>query len=200
MSDFSTTASLWGLDSYKMLKYGFQLINFLLFEFYPIVIYYINSEIKINIDNYQITLSIMKTLRFLGMALLAMILCVNLAACSDDDEEKGESGNLNGIIIGAWAQDGDDDIFVVNADGTGIGYEDAEFYEQNEQCYTFVWAQKNEWLELDIDFYGTLQEEELRPESVSANKIVWRRYEDYDTGTKDAFGWYDLWTWERYTK
>ena len=132
----------------------------------------------------------MKTFRFIGMALLAVVMCVNFAACSDDDEEKVASDNLNKIIIGAWAQDGDDDIFVVNADGTGIGYEDEdeELYEQNEQCYTFVWAQKNEWIELDIDFYGTLQEEELRPESVSANKIVWRRYRDYDTGTKDAFG------------
>ena len=28
----------------------------------------------------------MKTLRFIGMALLAVVLCVNLTACSDDDE------------------------------------------------------------------------------------------------------------------
>ena len=140
----------------------------------------------------------MKTLRFIGVALLAIVLTVSFATCSDNDETT--SDNLTEIIVGAWAQDGDDDIFVINAGGTGIGYEDAELYEQNEPCYTFDWAQKNEWLELDIDFYGTLQEEELRPESVSANKIVWRRYRDYDTGTEDAFGWYDLWTWERYTK
>ena len=42
-------------------------------------------KIKINIDNYQIILSIMKTLRFLGIALLAMILCAGFTACSDDD-------------------------------------------------------------------------------------------------------------------
>lgn len=30
----------------------------------------------------------MKTLRFLGMALLAVVLCVNFAACSDDDEDE----------------------------------------------------------------------------------------------------------------
>lgn len=29
----------------------------------------------------------MKTLRFIGMALLAVVLCVNFAACSDDDED-----------------------------------------------------------------------------------------------------------------
>ena len=30
----------------------------------------------------------MKTLRFIGMALLAVVLCVNFAACSDDDEDE----------------------------------------------------------------------------------------------------------------
>lgn len=30
----------------------------------------------------------MKTLRFIGMALLAVVLCVNFAACSDDDENE----------------------------------------------------------------------------------------------------------------
>ena len=29
----------------------------------------------------------MKTLRFIGMALIAVIMCVNFVACSDDDEE-----------------------------------------------------------------------------------------------------------------
>lgn len=29
----------------------------------------------------------MKTLRFIGMALLAIVLCVNFSACSDDDED-----------------------------------------------------------------------------------------------------------------
>ena len=29
----------------------------------------------------------MKTLRFIGTALLAVVLCVNFAACSDDDDE-----------------------------------------------------------------------------------------------------------------
>ena len=29
----------------------------------------------------------MKTLRFIGMALLAVVLCVNFAACSDDEDE-----------------------------------------------------------------------------------------------------------------
>ena len=38
----------------------------------------------------------MKTLRFVGMALLAVALCVNLSACSDDDEGQGQGGPLAG--------------------------------------------------------------------------------------------------------
>ena len=38
----------------------------------------------------------MKNLRFLGMALLAMILCVNLVGCSDDDGE--EHGKMTKVI------------------------------------------------------------------------------------------------------
>lgn len=40
----------------------------------------------------------MKTLRFIGMTLLAIVLCVNFAACSDDDEP--EQGN--NPLIGTW--------------------------------------------------------------------------------------------------
>lgn len=40
----------------------------------------------------------MKTLRFIGMALLAVVLCVNFAACSDDDDEpNGETPSGNAL-------------------------------------------------------------------------------------------------------
>ena len=38
----------------------------------------------------------MKTLRFIGMALLAVVLCVNFAACSDDDEDAALPSSLAG--------------------------------------------------------------------------------------------------------
>ena len=40
----------------------------------------------------------MKTLRFIGMALLAVVLCVNFAACSDDDDEPQTPSNLIGTV------------------------------------------------------------------------------------------------------
>ena len=41
----------------------------------------------------------MKTLRFIGMAILAVVLSVNFVACSDDDEEKNDADNLTEIIV-----------------------------------------------------------------------------------------------------
>lgn len=38
----------------------------------------------------------MKTFRLIGMALLAVVMCVNLASCSDDDEEPTK--NDDGVI------------------------------------------------------------------------------------------------------
>ena len=40
----------------------------------------------------------MKTLRFFGMALVAVILSVNFVACSDDDDESSNAASL----VGTW--------------------------------------------------------------------------------------------------
>ena len=42
----------------------------------------------------------MKTLRFIGMAIVAIIMSVNFVACSDDDEE--DNRPLAEKIIGHW--------------------------------------------------------------------------------------------------
>lgn len=39
----------------------------------------------------------MKTLRFIGMAIIAVIMSVNFAACSSDDENKSDSP-----LVGTW--------------------------------------------------------------------------------------------------
>lgn len=42
----------------------------------------------------------MRTLRFIGMAIVAVIMSVNFAACSDDDEEESTPTTEN--IVGQW--------------------------------------------------------------------------------------------------
>ncbi|MDE5894662.1 MAG: hypothetical protein K2H00_01380 [Muribaculum intestinale] len=131
---------------------------------------------------------------------LCIIMAMTFTGCSDDDEEP-TGDELTSIIVGVWAQDGDNDIFVVNANGPGEVYDSPELYEQKKDGASFVWTYKDGWVKAGI---AGVQEEEMRAESVSKNKIVWRRY-DKEVSTddgyeKDAFGYYELWIWERYTK
>ena len=78
-------------------------------------------------------------------SLVAVALCVIMAmaftSCSDDDDEPAID-ELTSIIVGAWAQDGDNDIFVVKANGTGVGYENLTNYQNNLEGYKFNWSFK----------------------------------------------------------
>ena len=95
-------------------------------------------------------------------SLVAVALCVIMAmaftSCSDDDDEPA-SDELTSIIVGVWAQDGDNDIFVVKANGTGVVYDSPEMYEQKKDGASFTWTYKNGWVKTSID---GAQEEEMR--------------------------------------
>ncbi|MFR8553221.1 MAG: hypothetical protein ACLVEU_06765 [Bacteroides cellulosilyticus] len=41
----------------------------------------------------------MKTFRLIGMALLAIVMCVNFTSCSDDEEEQGETYSIEGTWL-----------------------------------------------------------------------------------------------------
>ena len=133
----------------------------------------------------------MKTFRYIGLALSAIMLCLNFSACSDD---KDDSNSLEKIIVGVWTQDGDNDIFVVNADGTGFWYDNLLSYlkHEEENSDPFTWTCKdNKWLTIKYEREYEWEEEgeELVAKSISANKIVW--FDDFNDYT-------DTWTWERY--
>jgi hypothetical protein len=71
----------------------------------------------------------MRTLRLIGMAIVAVIMCVNFTACSDDDDEE-QGGNA---VVGTWSTeiytDGDyyTTLITYNADGSCTSKE----YKQN---------------------------------------------------------------------
>ena len=74
----------------------------------------------------------MRTLRFIGMAIVAVIMSVNFAACSDDDEEESTPTTEN--IVGQWVLTYEE------------GYEiEPEYPEENRE---WSHAPKDEW-ELD---------------------------------------------------
>lgn len=144
-----------------------------------------------------------KTLiKLLAISMIAM-LNFSLLSCSDDDEESA-SKELTSVMLGAWAQDGDDDIFVLQANGTGNHYTCPEWYELGENPNPLTWSYSDGLVVLSLGGEYEGQVEYMRADSVSDKKIVWRRYEDpYDselTYYEDEYGTYCLWTWERLKK
>ncbi|MCM1504958.1 MAG: hypothetical protein NC127_07165 [Muribaculum sp.] len=146
-----------------------------------------------------------KHLQSLVAVALCVIMSLTFASCSDDDDEPEES-ELANVVVGTWAQDGDNDILTVNANGTGVWYNSPQDYQNNQVATTFLWRYNDGWVDVTEDGYMV---EKMRAKSVSQNKIVWQRYaiesDGYDPSEDDwdghdAFGYYDLWTWERYTK
>lgn len=90
----------------------------------------------------------MKTLRLIGATLLMVVLCVNFAACGDDDDDEKAS------IVGTWKAEtanggGYVEYFTFNSDGTGKSWEvssngtqgEAEgfTYKVSSNKLTFTW-------------------------------------------------------------
>lgn len=140
-------------------------------------------------------------LKLLSLAMIA-VLSFTFSSCSDDDEESA-SNELTSVMIGAWSQDGDNDIFVIKANGMGFHYDCPEWYEHDENPNPVTWSCSDGLFVLSLggDYEG--QVEYMRAESVADNKIVWRRYEDPTDWElsyyEDEYGTYCLWTWERIT-
>lgn len=52
----------------------------------------------------------MKTLRYIGIAIFAVVMCVNFAACSSDDNEENDSNTL----VGTWKITAADEEEMIN--------------------------------------------------------------------------------------
>ena len=116
----------------------------------------------------------MKTLRFIGMALVAIIMSVNFVACGDDDDDNP--------IVGTWRSEVDNygysDSFTFNTDGSGIWQEfkgdkqtdsDSFKYSVDGDKITFTWT--------DGEIYTSTF-------SISGNRLTIKDNEDSETYTK----------------
>ena len=92
----------------------------------------------------------MKTFRFLGMALLAVVMCANFIACSSDDDEDDGGYKLAGTT---WTQDGDDDVFSFLNGGEVVTYENYTDYKNGEKAYHMKWSVNGDVLTLTYDGY-----------------------------------------------
>lgn len=140
----------------------------------------------------------MKTIRLIGMALLAIVISVSFIACSSDDNDETEKDNFVSIITnGAWSQDGDNDIISISKDGTGFMFENAAFYNSNTKTgYSFSWVYSNNTITIKTTGYyenGNKTESYYDTDkwivtSYSNSKIVLTNAEDES----------DIWTWKRH--
>ncbi|MBD3592301.1 lipocalin family protein [Bacteroides sp. GM023] len=98
----------------------------------------------------------MKTLRIIGMAVIAVIMSVNFAACGDDDDDfdtadliglwEGVSSDSvekeNGQIVDTDTEDLSDVRMRFNSDGTLVGYEKVNGVWVEED-YVATWTYKD---------------------------------------------------------
>lgn len=76
----------------------------------------------------------MKTLRFFGMAIMMMALCVNFVACSSDDEKESIALKGNNLVLESYKDYKDGEVVgsgynmstLLNSDGT------VKFYNSND--------------------------------------------------------------------
>ena len=116
----------------------------------------------------------MKTLRFIGMAIVAIIMSVNFVACSDDDDENP--------LVGTWVSIEDrnsveyKDVMTINSDGTGSSaiYENGQIdkegvenfkytYDEKSKVFTFIWEE---------DSYGETDIYSMRVQELTSSKLV----------------------------
>ncbi len=142
----------------------------------------------------------LKHLQSLAAVALYVIMGLTFTSCSDDDEPTVD--DLTKVMVGVWTQDGDDDILVINADGTGEGYDDLIDFEAHDVYYLIDWSYNDGYIEMYLADPDTGKKwsgyDELQPISVSQNRIEWKRKRIYHPSyNKEEI---DFWTWKRYTK
>lgn len=97
-------------------------------------------------------------------SLFALAVCVAMSmaiiSCSDNDDEP-DSNDLAKILIGVWAQDGDNDILTINVGGTGTGYDNSSDYQNNRESYQLTWNYSDGWVNMTIDYDGDTQAEKM---------------------------------------
>ena len=95
----------------------------------------------------------MKTFRFIGMALFAILVCVNFAACSSGDDDPTEepeeggvvvSGKKNKKIVGTSEESPYSETYTFSYDSKGRLIEATEIeeegYGKDTETYTFTWG------------------------------------------------------------
>ena len=109
----------------------------------------------------------MKTLRFIGMAIIAVIMSVNFVACSSDDNDENEN---NSPLVGTWVNIENKnsmeykEVMTINENGTGLsanytngqldkdGVDNFRYtYDENSKVFTWIWEEDSDG---EVDVYS----------------------------------------------
>lgn len=116
------------------------------------------------------------------MAIVAVIMSINFAACSDDDDEGTNGSNP---LVGTWIEDGEM-IWKFNADGTGV---EQEFHGEPLIPFTYTYDAKS--TVLTVAYADELPEVDTYYVTFSGNTMTTRRFFDDEIGD-DSYVW--VWT------
>ena len=123
----------------------------------------------------------MKTLRFIGMAIVAIIMSVNFVACSDDDDDNP--------IVGTWRSEVDNygysDSYTFNADGSGIWQEFKDNKQTDSESFKYS-VESGDGVTVDGDKITFTWTDEVYTStfSISGNRLTIKDNEDSETYTK----------------
>ena len=121
----------------------------------------------------------MKTLRMFGMALLAILMCVNFASCSSDDDEE-DAKTYAELIIGTWNLVDEDysGSLTFRTDGTGTATEES-------WSDPFTWKLSGSTISFTMDNEdGTKDVCEQTIKELTETKLVLSYYEDGEYWTE----------------
>ena len=119
----------------------------------------------------------MKTFRFIGMALLAIVMCVNFASCSSDNDEESNGGkSTQELLQGVWYDAYTDDCpyFIVEKGYCYFANQPSTVYYVEKYKYTFD-SKNNTLMCYGYDEESDTYDNEpwyIRVKSVSDTKLI----------------------------
>jgi len=114
-----------------------------------------------------------KTLRFIGMVLMAVLVSVSFAACSSDDDDDNVSGSSS--IVGSWKQTNSYGTVITltfNSNKTGVVtyafYDDERLTGSKTENFEYVYDST----EQEVKIYGDTQIEGEWDVTITATLLI----------------------------
>lgn len=117
----------------------------------------------------------MRTFKFIGMAFIALMMCVNFSACNKDDDDP----SYEDLIIGTWSDGDFTYTFKTNGTGTEKGKDKGKEYSDS-----FEWSISGDKITLyfeddeDSEFYTI--------EKLTEDELIWSM-KDGDKTYKETY-------------